>query len=298
MDRSVAWAQIVATEWTSQKKIGHLLLRMTAGELHLRCGSEVKERRLQRLGHGVAKVCFSIEGTEQVLKLVPKAGQNRQGWHSGGLNDPIAEFKAWKMAWAKHESLRPHLPYYSEAFYLGGILDGELTYLRGMLDGESMGPDVEAGAMICTRAARTVEDIFRQGVVQSCTLGAWREHYRWWGKCFQLVGFFLEFGLCLWDAKADNFGISVRDSDLLLVIDVWPIREREQQKPDGPFMRQMVNQFCAHFRAQVLPLAHTSWQPHLEKVLQAITAVFAHNPTRTTLHGEWRQASGSPSSRV
>ena len=116
MDRSVAWAQIVATEWTSQKKIGHLLLRMTAGELHLRCGSEVKERRLQRLGHGVAKVCFSIEGTEQVLKLVPKAGQNRQGWHSGGLNDPIAEFKVWKMAWAKHESLRPHLPYYSEAF--------------------------------------------------------------------------------------------------------------------------------------------------------------------------------------
>ena len=66
-------------------------------------------------------------------------------------------------------------------------------------------------------------DIFRQGVVQSCTLGAWREHYRWWGECFQLVGFFLEFGLCLWDAKADNFGISVRNSDLLLVIDVWPI---------------------------------------------------------------------------
>ena len=165
MDRSVAWAQIVATEWTSQKKIGHLLLRMTAGELHLRCGSEVKERRLQRLGHGVAKVCFSIEGTEQVLKLVPKAGQNRQGWHSGGLNDPIAEFKVWKMAWAKRESLRPHLPYYSEAFYLGGILDGELTYLRGTLDGESMGPDVEAGAMICTRAARTVEDIFRLPLV-------------------------------------------------------------------------------------------------------------------------------------
>ena len=175
-------------------------------------------------------------------------------------------------------------------------MDGELTYLRGTLDGESMGPDVEAGAMICTRAARTVEDIFRQGVVQSCTLGAWQEHYRWWGKCFQLVGFFLEFGLCLWDAKADNFGISARDSDLLLVIDVWPIREREQQKPDGPFMRQMANQFCAHLRAQVLPLAHTSWQPHLEKVLQAIAAVFARNPTRTTLHGEWRQASGSPSS--
>ena len=162
-----------------------------------------------------------------------------------------------------------------------------------------MGPtkdNVEAGAMICARAARTVEDIFRQGVVQSCTLGAWQEHCRWWAKCFQLVGFFLVFGLCLWDAKADNFGVSLGNSELLLVIDVWPIREREEQKPDGPFMRQMATQFCAYFRDQVLPLAHTSWQPHLEQLLQAIADIFAHNPSRRTLHGEWRQASGSPSS--